>query len=114
MTTNFSSALFNAVTQVAREEALPALKARAEREGKILSLCAWCSAYIGEQDGKGVTGISSGICEKCLEAQTVSAPPCAACAAGYHDEIATEPCGCRCHSATVTEPLRSIIGGLLP
>ena len=27
--------------------------------------CAWCGAVIGEKDGKGVSGVSHGICSDC-------------------------------------------------
>ena len=30
-------------------------------------VCAWCDKDMGEKDGKGVEGISHGICEECLE-----------------------------------------------
>ena len=117
MATDLTSELFNAVTQVARAEALPALRARAEREGLIISNCGWCGAYLGEQDGRGVTGISTGICAGCLKAQSISPVICEACLAGYHEEIATAVCDCRCHpsrNGQVAEPLRSIINGMLP
>ena len=29
-------------------------------------VCAWCDKDMGEKDGKGVEGISHGICEECL------------------------------------------------
>ena len=28
-------------------------------------VCAWCGESMGEKDGKGVSGISHSICEKC-------------------------------------------------
>lgn len=92
-----TSDLFKTAVGITRDRAIPALKARAEREGLIISTCGWCNAYLGEQDGCGVSGLSTGICPKCLEAQMAFLPFCAACAAGYHEEIATEPCGCICH-----------------
>jgi hypothetical protein len=70
MASDLTSELFNAMTQAIRADALPALKARAEREGLIVSTCSFCNAYLGEQDGRGVTGISSGICESCAKALT--------------------------------------------
>ncbi len=30
-------------------------------------MCAWCDKDMGEKDGKGIEGISHGICEECLE-----------------------------------------------
>ena len=29
-------------------------------------ICAWCGKDLGEKDGKGVKGISHGVCDKCL------------------------------------------------
>ena len=33
----------------------------------IIVKCAWCGKDIGAKDGEGVSGISHGICEECLE-----------------------------------------------
>jgi hypothetical protein len=29
--------------------------------------CGWCGKYLGQKDGKGVSGISHGICPECSE-----------------------------------------------
>ena len=29
-------------------------------------MCAWCNRETGEKDGKGVNGISHGICRECF------------------------------------------------
>ena len=29
--------------------------------------CAWCNKPMGEKDGKGVSGVSHGICEACYD-----------------------------------------------
>ncbi len=29
-------------------------------------ICAWCGKDMGEKDGKGVEGVSHGICEDCV------------------------------------------------
>lgn len=56
------SALFNACAQIAREDGLTILKRHAEKAGLIISICSVCHAYLGEQDGRGITGISHGLC----------------------------------------------------
>ncbi len=33
----------------------------------ITVVCAWCGAGMGTKDELGVTGISHGICERCME-----------------------------------------------
>ena len=30
-------------------------------------VCAWCGRDIGEKDGKGVEGISHGVCKECFD-----------------------------------------------
>lgn len=59
--------LFQNVATLARQQALTGLEARAERDGLIISICSGCYAYLGEQDGRGVTGLSHGLCPVCLE-----------------------------------------------
>ena len=47
--------------------------------------CAWCSSIVGQKDGLGATGVTSGICDECFEAiyadisaaEGVPAPGCA-------------------------------------
>jgi len=29
-------------------------------------VCAWCGKTIGKKDGKGIEGVSHGLCNKCL------------------------------------------------
>jgi len=41
------------------------IKERAEMQ----VICAYCGEYIGEMDGKGIEGISHGICETCYQTQ---------------------------------------------
>ncbi len=37
---------------------------------KITVICAWCNKSLGEKDGKGITGVSHGICKDCLDKLT--------------------------------------------
>ena len=37
------------------------------KETLITVKCAWCGKDMGTKEGHGVTGISHGICDKCLE-----------------------------------------------
>lgn len=30
--------------------------------------CAWCGCIVGEKDGRGVTGVTSGMCDGCFAA----------------------------------------------
>ena len=30
-------------------------------------VCSWCGKEMGEKDGKGVEGVSHGICDSCFE-----------------------------------------------
>lgn len=55
------------IIQQVREAALEVFKRRAERNQLIVTVCGWCNAYIGEQPGRGVSGISHGCCETCFE-----------------------------------------------
>jgi len=32
--------------------------------------CAWCQKDLGEKDGKGVSGVSHGMCEACYDKLT--------------------------------------------
>ena len=32
--------------------------------------CAWCNKSMGEKDGKGVSGVSHGMCEACYKKLT--------------------------------------------
>jgi len=34
---------------------------------KMQVVCAWCGKPMGEKDGKGVEGVSHGICEECYK-----------------------------------------------
>ena len=45
---------------------------QAESLKKLKVFCPWCGKVLGEKDGKGVEGVSAGLCTKChakLEAQ---------------------------------------------
>lgn len=33
-------------------------------------VCSWCSKDMGEKDGKGVSGVSHGMCEACYDKLT--------------------------------------------
>jgi hypothetical protein len=92
---DFTSELFNTLVQSSRTEALPALQARAEREGKILTTCGWCQAFMGEQDGNGVSGLSTGICPPCEEAlrlQTATERTCVDCGKTFRGPNASWLC----------------------
>jgi len=32
----------------------------------VKTVCAWCNKETGEKDGKGIKGISHGMCEECF------------------------------------------------
>jgi hypothetical protein len=32
----------------------------------VIVECAWCGSFLGEKDGRGLTGITSGICDECF------------------------------------------------
>ena len=34
---------------------------------KLKIRCAWCKTDMGEKDGKGQTGVTGGMCERCWE-----------------------------------------------
>ena len=36
------------------------------RRQEVKIVCAWCGKDMGKKDGKGVKGISHGICQECL------------------------------------------------
>ena len=36
------------------------------RKSEIKVICAWCGKPTGEKDGKGIEGISHGLCTECL------------------------------------------------
>ena len=38
---------------------------------KLIVKCAWCGKYLGVKDGKGVSGISHGICKECADKLTI-------------------------------------------
>lgn len=52
----------------ARQGAIEAYRRRARRLGLIISVCSVCSAYLGEKDGDGVSDISHGYCDNCMNA----------------------------------------------
>ncbi len=33
----------------------------------LIVKCAWCGKYLGQKDGKGISGISHGICLECAK-----------------------------------------------
>jgi len=33
----------------------------------LIVQCAWCNKPLGQKDGKGVSGISHGICKSCVK-----------------------------------------------
>jgi len=35
----------------------------------IKIICAWCKCDMGTKDGKGISGISHGMCDKCFKEQ---------------------------------------------
>jgi len=38
-----------------------------ERATILKIICGWCGKDMGEKDGQGQTGITSGMCEQCWE-----------------------------------------------
>ena len=42
------------------------VKMRENRKSEIKVVCAWCGKATGEVNGKGVEGISHGLCPECL------------------------------------------------
>jgi hypothetical protein len=34
----------------------------------VIVECAWCSCVVGQKDGLGATGVTSGICDECFAA----------------------------------------------
>ena len=40
---------------------------KGERGVELKIVCAWCGKDMGEKDGKGVEGISHGLCKECSE-----------------------------------------------
>jgi hypothetical protein len=38
---------------------------------KLIVKCAWCGKHLGVKDGKGVSGVSHGICKECLDKLTI-------------------------------------------
>jgi hypothetical protein len=45
----------------------------------VIVECAWCGCVLGEKDGLGLSGKTSGICQECLAAISgdLSPAPCA-------------------------------------
>ena len=41
-----------------------------ESKTVLLVKCAWCQKPMGEKDGKGVSGVSHGMCEACYDKLT--------------------------------------------
>lgn len=38
------------------------------KEGTVITVvCAYCEDFMKEKDGRGVTGVSHGVCEPCFE-----------------------------------------------
>jgi len=35
-------------------------------ETRMKIVCAWCGRELGEKDGRGIEGVSHGLCNKCL------------------------------------------------
>jgi len=38
---------------------------------KLTIKCAWCGKHLGVKDGKGVSGVSHGICKECADKLTI-------------------------------------------
>ena len=57
--------------------------------------CAWCNSILGEKDGCGLTGITSGICDECFARISGEPPPGLARGArdaeGYLDPVVASP-----------------------
>jgi hypothetical protein len=41
----------------------------------VIVVCAWCNSILGEKDGRGLTGITSGICDECFAKISTEPPP---------------------------------------
>ena len=54
--------------------------------------CAWCSCVVGQKDGLGATGVTSGICDECFAAiygdiSGAEGAPEPGCARDRHPEL---------------------------
>jgi hypothetical protein len=114
--------LFQNVAALTRQQALPGLKARAEAEQKIITVCMYCNAYVSEQDGRGVTGLSHGCCAECepkmqedLDVMFGDGFSLAAKREGAEEDAASSHFSeAEERHANVAEPFRSILNGLCP
>ena len=39
----------------------------------VRMVCAWCNKDMGEKDGKGVEGVSHGLCQECFDRMVLEA-----------------------------------------
>lgn len=61
------SGYINHALLLAREEAIDIFRAQAEREGLVITVCAWCKKFMSKVAGEGEAGLSHGCCEDCVE-----------------------------------------------